>query len=176
MDFWIIDLTKRDGKKRLTEIKEAVNQGDTSRLLELVFIPLYGPPDDPFRKDLIIELLDYEVELVHQEILSKKLAAATMIMSNKIINKELLSKYWEKIQMFDIFEIAMEKGMEKGRQERSREMLLDALSETVGIIPSSMIDSINKISRPEVLSSLMRQAIRCRNVDQFQQSLELAMA
>ncbi|KPA15811.1 hypothetical protein MHK_003950 [Candidatus Magnetomorum sp. HK-1] len=48
-------------------------------------------------------------------ILSKKIAAATIIMSNKMISKDILSKFWEDLQMYDIFEIAIEKGEKKAK-------------------------------------------------------------
>jgi len=47
-----------------------------------------------------------------------------MIMSNKLISKELLSKYWEELQMYDIFELAHE----KGRAQHAQDMLIGHLS------------------------------------------------
>jgi hypothetical protein len=38
----VVDLSGRDGRKALGEIKTAVENGDTDRLLELIFVPLYG--------------------------------------------------------------------------------------------------------------------------------------
>jgi hypothetical protein len=38
----IIDLSARDGYKRLSEIQEAVEKGEFKDWLELVFLPLYG--------------------------------------------------------------------------------------------------------------------------------------
>ncbi|ETR68694.1 MAG: hypothetical protein OMM_04411 [Candidatus Magnetoglobus multicellularis str. Araruama] len=172
----IIDLTNRDGKQRLEEIKHAVDEGDTSSLLELIFIPLYGKPNDPLRSDIIVELFEFEIKLVNQGILSKRMAAATMIMANKILSKDLLSKYWEELQMYDAFEIAVEKGIEKGRTDQSRKLLIDLLSETIGFVPPSIMDSVNKISRSDVLDGLFKQAIKCRSVDQFQKSLQIATA
>ncbi|KPA12697.1 hypothetical protein MHK_007097 [Candidatus Magnetomorum sp. HK-1] len=128
-----------------------------------------------YKPDMIDLTSRDEIKLVHQKLMSKKLAAATMIMSNKMISKNLLSKYWEKLQMYDVFEIAVEKGMEKGMEKARREMLLEALSETIGFVPPSIIDSVNKISRTDVLSGLFKQAIKCQNVDQFQKSLQMAM-
>lgn len=176
----IIDLTNRDGKQRLEAIKHAVDEGDTSRLLELIFIPLYGKPNYPLRSDIIVELFEFEIKLVNQGILSKRMAAATMIMANKILSKDLLSKNWKELQMYDAFEIAVEKGIEKGiekgRTDQSKKLLLDLLSETIGFVPPSIMDSVNKISRSDVLDGLFKQAIKCRSVDQFQKSLQIATA
>jgi galactose-1-phosphate uridylyltransferase len=53
--------------------------------------------------------------------------------------------------MYDIFDIAVEKGMEKGREQQARELLMAVLSQSVGTVPSSIIDSVNQISRWDVL-------------------------
>jgi len=47
--------------------------------------------------------------------------AATLILSNKIIDKERLKSLWEEIKMLDIIEIAREKGMEEGKEIGLRE-------------------------------------------------------
>jgi hypothetical protein len=175
----MINMTDRNGKERLGQIKQTVLQGKTENLLELVFIPLYGISEDDAPEELIVELLDYETSLFHQGLLSKRLVAATMIMSNKVISKDLLNKYWEELQMYDIFELAhekgMEKGMEKGRTQHAQEVLLDVLNESIGAVPPKIIDSVYQISREDVLNSLVRQAIRCKEINQFQKSLELVM-
>jgi hypothetical protein len=161
------------------KIKHSVSQGKFEDLLELVFIPLYGTSDDDVPDKLIVELLDYESFLFHQGILSKRLVAATMIMSNKLISKELLNKYWEELQMYDIFELAhekgMEKGMEKGRAQHAQDMLIEVINESIGAVPPKVIDSVYQISREDVLNSLVKQAIRCKEISQFQKSLNLVM-
>jgi hypothetical protein len=79
--------------------------------------------------------------------------------------------------MYDVFDIAvekgMEKGMEKGRQEQTRDLLLAVLNNTVGAVPPSVIDSVNNISRCDVLSNLHNYALKCKDLKQFQQSLQL---
>jgi hypothetical protein len=176
----MIDLSGRNGKERLDEIKQAVARGKMDDLLELVFIPLYGKPDDYVLEDLIEELLKYETLLYNQGIFSKRLVAATMIMSNKIISRDLLKKFWEELQMYDIFDIAvekgMEKGMEKGREQQARELLMAVLSQSVGAVPPSIIDSVNQISRWDVLSNLHNHALYCKDLNQFQQSLKQVMS
>jgi hypothetical protein len=171
----MINLTDRNGRERLMKIKHSVSQGKVEYLLELVFIPLYGSSDDDVPDKLIVELLDYESFLFHQGILSKRLVAATMIMSNKLISKELLNKYWEELQMYDIFELAHEKGMEKGRAQHAQDMLIEVINESIGAVPPKVIDSVYQISREDVLNSLVKQAIRCKEISQFQKSLNLVM-
>ncbi|KPA12649.1 hypothetical protein MHK_007142 [Candidatus Magnetomorum sp. HK-1] len=54
--------------------------------------------------------------------------------------------------------------------------IFETLYETIGFVPAAIIDSINKIDRQDVLSGLFRQAIKSRDVNQFQKSLDMALA
>jgi hypothetical protein len=56
----IIDLSGRDARKALGEIKTAVRNGDTDRLMELIFVPLYGKEKGSRRSDLALEVIAYE--------------------------------------------------------------------------------------------------------------------
>jgi len=77
--------------------------------------------------------------------------------------------------MYDLFEIAKEKGIEKGHKERTRQMLLETLYETIGFVPPAIIDSINKIDRQEVLYGLFKHAFKCNDLSQFQKTLDMAL-
>jgi len=74
--------------------------------------------------------------------------------------------------MYDIFDIAVE----KGREQQARELLMAVLSQSVGDVPPSIIDSINQISKWDVLSNLHHYALHCKDINQFQQSLDQVMA
>jgi len=112
----VIDFTQRDGRKRLAEIREAVQSGKLENCLELVFLPLCGKEDREVRAELAEQVLRFESELFHAGKISSRLMAATLILSNKIIDKERLKSLWEEIKMLDIIEIAREKGMEEGKE------------------------------------------------------------
>ncbi len=56
----VIDLSGRDGWKRLAEIRVAVNENDLSGLAELVFIPLYGKEKGAERSKLAVEVVEFE--------------------------------------------------------------------------------------------------------------------
>ncbi len=110
----IIDFATSDGRKRLADIRQAIASGDTTNLMELVFLPLYGREHGNFRVDLVEQVIRFEIELYKAEMISDKLLAATLIMSNKLLSKERINEIWEEIKMLDIIEIAMEKGEETG--------------------------------------------------------------
>jgi len=66
---------------------------------------------------MAIEVLDYEIKLLKKDKLPDKLVIATIIMSNKIVDKKLLKKFYEEVKnMLDILEIAREDGMKTGIQ------------------------------------------------------------
>jgi len=115
----IIDLTQRDGKKRLEQIKEEINAGNYDNVVELIFIPMYGKEDCD---KVAAEVLEYEIRLLKKNKLDDDLVFATMITSNKIIDKDQLKKYYEEVKnMLDILNIAIEDGMQKGMQKGRQE-------------------------------------------------------
>ncbi len=62
-------------------------------------------------------------------------------------------------------------GHQKGLIEGAREMLLDVLEERFGIVPNDIIQDIHTVSIRDNLKQLHRQAIRCPNIDGFEEML-----
>ena len=176
-----IDFTIRDGFKRLEEIRKAVLNGNYNDILELVFVPLYGKKKNI---QLAEEVVKLEIELCKKNIISEIVLAATLVMTNKILDQETLNKFWKELKMIDIFAFAHDKGHQEGREEgrgegiieNSREMVLEALEESIGIIPAYIIDKINEIGHKNVLKGLHRQAIKCKEISHFEQMLTMATA
>ena len=54
-------------------------------------------------------------------------------------------------------------------------MLFEALEERFGIVPNYIIKQIHTISLRENLRQLLRQAIRCSNIEDFEKMLLKAM-
>jgi len=114
----IVDFTKRDGNKRLAEIKKDAENEDFSNLWELVFIPLYGKETQAERRELVSNVLQYEVDMLKKEKLYRPLFFATLIMSNKLLPEEQLKKFYEEVKsMLDILEIARKDGESIGLQK-----------------------------------------------------------
>ncbi len=175
----IIDLTERNGPKRLEEIREAVNRGDTSGLTELVFLPLYGREEESqFAKKVI----QFEIDLCKQGKMPVLLVAATLIMANKEIDKLTFQKLWEEMKMLKIFEYAhemiekdvREEVREETKLENTREMILKVLEVSVGLVPPYITDEVMSISRLDTLKSLVGQAVKCREIEDVEKMLELA--
>ncbi|MCP4353310.1 MAG: transposase [Desulfobacterales bacterium] len=176
----IIDLTERDGPGRFEEIREALNRGDTSVLAELVFLPLYGRKDNPH---FVKKVIQFEIDLYKQGRMPVLLVAATLIMANKEIDRTTFQNLWEEIKMLKIFEYAREmiegeakeEGKEEGRLEMAREMVLKVLEESLdSIVPAYIADEVMSVSRLDILKGLVKQAVKCKEIDEFEKMLKLA--
>ena len=167
----VVDLTQRDGPARFEEIREAVNRGDTSVLTELVFLPLYGREE---KIQFVRKVLQFEIDLCKKGKMPIQLVAATLIMSNKQIDRATFNELWEEIKMLDVLKFAHEKGKEEGKLETAREMILRFLEESVGVVPAYISDQIMSISRPDILVRLVKQSMICRKIEDFETMLQLA--
>ncbi len=55
------------------------------------------------------------MKLLREKKIDARLPTATLVLSNKMIDRKRLEAMWEEIKMLDIVEIAREKGMEEGK-------------------------------------------------------------
>ncbi len=163
----IIDLSERDPLGRLAEIREAVNSGEFTDWLELVFLPLYGKETGDTQSNTVEQILRFESELHKAEKIPATLLAAALIMSNRLIDKERLRAIWEEINMLDILEIAKEEGIKEGKKEEARDMVIDALKERFVIVPADIRDNVYSFEQYDVLRDLHRLAIRSSDIDEF---------
>ena len=63
-------------------------------------------------------------------------------------------------------------GMERGLLEDGREMVLEALDERFGEVPSFIYTAVNQIEERDTLKFLHRRAIRCASLEEFKQTLD----
>jgi hypothetical protein len=89
----------------------------------------------------------------------------------------MFHELWE-AKMLDILKFAYEKGAEegkkKGRLEISREMVIELLGDSVGIVPAYIADEVMSLSRPDILKGLLKQAAKCKEIEEFEKMLKLA--
>ena len=171
----IIDLTDRNGEKRFEEIKKEVEEGNYDGLIELVFIPLYGKAPDEEREIFVKKVITYQRDLWKQDKISKNLIGATMVMANKIVDKEFLANLLEDMDMLDVIEVIKDKYVKEGKIEGYREMVLTVLSESLGVIPAYIREKVMNISHTGVLNDLARQAVKCKELVEFENMLNKAV-
>ncbi|KPA14453.1 hypothetical protein MHK_005344 [Candidatus Magnetomorum sp. HK-1] len=77
---------------------------------------MYGKDDALSRKKFVKEVIQFEIELLKQDPTKELLVAATLMMANKIIDKETFDELWREIKMFKVLEFAEEKGYDRGQK------------------------------------------------------------
>jgi hypothetical protein len=137
-------------------------------IIELIFLPLYGKAN---HKELAEDVLAYEVELCRANKMSELILAATLIMSNKILDNETLNKIWKEIKMIDIFAFAHEKGEKEGEKKGIKNALFTILESSIGKIPENIADKVNTIVHESTLLDLLKIAPRCKGFGEFERAL-----
>ena len=64
---------------------------------KLAFLPLYGKETGRARVELAENTIELQTELYQAKKISSRLLGATLIMANKMIDKDRLREIWEKI-------------------------------------------------------------------------------
>jgi hypothetical protein len=165
----------------------AALQGQTLKVFGLET----GRIREVFGFEIVERIIRLETELCKAQKISSAVLAATLVMSNKLIDKDRIEALWEEIKMLDVLEVAREKdikeGMEKGLEEGMekgfekgkniggldmiRQMLMDAVLEKFGVVPPRIPRSIRQIQDIDVLRGLFRQVFRCENLEAFEEML-----
>ena len=177
----VVDFSERDGFKRLAEIRKAIDEGTFENYLELVFLPLYGKETGQLRVQLAEDTIRLQTELYRTQKISLRLLGATLIMANKMIDKDRLAEIWEGIKILDILEVAHEKGknegivegevsgMKKGLRDTLKELIVDKYDN----IPERVLDKIDQIDKINILRILFKKALRCETIEKFEKTLDL---
>jgi len=91
-------------------------------------------------------------------------------------------QFWEAIKTFEEEKrmpyvttgerIGIEKGLQQGLLEASRTMILEVLEEQFGQVPAALVAAIKQTEDRDLLHRLLRRAIRCTSVEEFQHTLD----
>ncbi len=148
----VLDFSDRNGEKRLAEIRAEVKAGTFKNWLELVVLPLYGKAKGEERARFVEEVVRFEVALFRANKISARLTAATLILSNKMMDKKRLKAMWEEIKMLDIIEIAREKGIEEGLDRGKSLGIVEGKS--LGIVEGKSLGIQEGLDRGKSLGSV----------------------
>ncbi len=200
----MVDFSQRDGRERLEQIRAHILAGTFENWLELVVLPLYGKEKGGERSAFVEKVVRFQMELCRAEKISSRLPAATLILSNKMIDRKRLDAMWEEIKMLDIIEIAREKGIAEGITKGKilgisegkilgisegkilgisegiilslRETIMDLLMGKFDYVPRHIREEIEKNRSIPDLKALLRQAHLCADMEAFEALLKRIQA
>jgi len=110
--------------------------------------------------DLVMRLPEELEEVYHEEIIKDEEVKAMPYITTA-----------ERIGM----KKGMEQGLQQGMLEEAREMVLEALEERFGEVPSDVEKAVREIKDRDTLKRLHRQAIRCGSLEGFRKILDKPM-
>ena len=160
-------LKDRDGDAVAERIGQALARGEQINELELIFLPLMKSRLDT------VALLRKTIELEKQvpdTAIQEKIRELTLIVANRIVDKNILDELWEELRMLKVIRYAEDKGMEKGMKEgiekgiqkgiekgmeKGQLMVIKRqLAKKFGNIPTDIIEAVNNLKEEqlEVLS------------------------
>ena len=73
------------------------------------------------------------------------------------------------------FEEGIREGMERGMVEDAREMVLEVLEERFGVVPPRIAEAVRRINERVTLKGLVRGAVRCFSLEEFERLLNEAL-
>jgi hypothetical protein len=71
----------------------------------------------------------------------------------------------------EIREEGIQQGMQQGMQQEARDMVLEAIDEQFGVLPSDIAEGVNSINNRDTLKSLFRQVLHCKDINTFRDIL-----
>ena len=69
-------------------------------------------------------------------------------------------------------EYGMKEGLEQGLQQGLRDSIFQTLEVRFGVIPSKVISRIERITDPETLRSIHREALKSSSIEEFEEKME----
>jgi len=103
-------------------------------------------------QDLLLETIKLEKQ-IRDENLRNKVIALTMVISNRLVEADLLERIWEEIKMLKILKYAEDKGkeqgivigVEQGKIEEKRVLIERLLVKKFGPLPKDTLDRIQNM-------------------------------
>jgi uncharacterized ferredoxin-like protein len=111
----VVDMSKKDGKKKLEELKAKIENKEKINYLDLIFLPLMN--SDQKIVDRVKETIELEKKLEVESNLKNNLVAMTFVLSDKFLSDQEISEIWRDYKMVRIFKYAEEQGEKKGERK-----------------------------------------------------------
>ncbi len=116
----VVDMSKKDGKKKLEELKEKIENKEEINYLDLIFLPLMN--SDQKIVDRVKETIELEEKLEVERNLKNNLVALTVVLSDKFLSDKDMSEIWRDYKMVKFFKYVEEQGKKEGEKQGEKKL------------------------------------------------------
>ncbi|MGP3779191.1 hypothetical protein ACTWKD_10175 [Halanaerobium saccharolyticum] len=156
----VVNMSDKDGKEKMKELREKIEQGEEINYLELIFLPLMNSDQDMVKR--VKETIELEDKLDADQKFKNNLAALTIVLCDKFLSSENMIELWRDRKMVKFFKYVEDQGKKKGKeegriegkQEEARLILMRQVKAKFKNADNEIIDLINEaeLSKIEDLS------------------------
>ena len=146
----VVDMSKKDGKKKLEEIKEKIENKEKINYLDLIFLPLMNSDQKMINR--VKNTIELEKKLEVDQNLKNNIVAMIFVLSDKFLSDQEISEIWRDYKMVRIFKYAEEQGEKKGERKLLKRQIknrfeLDELDEEFSeLIDEADIEKIEEVA------------------------------
>ncbi|PTV94075.1 hypothetical protein C8C76_1344 [Halanaerobium saccharolyticum] len=115
----VVDMSKKDGKKKLEELKAKIENKEKINYLDLIFLPLMN--SDQKIVDRVKETIKLEEKLEIEQNSKNNLVALTVVLSDKFLSDKDMSEIWRDYKMVKFFKYVEEQGKKEGIKEGKKQ-------------------------------------------------------
>ena len=116
----VVDMSKKDGKKKLEELKEKIENNEKINYLDLIFLPLMN--SDQKIVDRVKETIKLEEKLEIEQNSKNNLVALTVVLSDKFLSDKDMSEIWRDYKMVKFFKYVEEQGKKEGEKQGEKKL------------------------------------------------------
>ena len=156
----VVNMSDKDGKEKMRELKEKINNKEEINYLDLIFLPLMK--SDQKIAERVKDTIELEEKLEIDQNLKDNIVALTFVLSDKFLTEAEISEIWRDYKMVKILKYAEEQGKKKGKEEGKIEgkqeeaslILMRQIKAKFGKLDNEIINLINEaeLSKIEDLS------------------------
>jgi len=116
----VVDMSKKDGKKKLEELKEKIENKEKINYLDLIFLPLMN--SDQKIVERVKETIKLEEKLEIDQNSKNNLVALTVVLSDKFLSDKDMSEIWRDYKMVKFFKYVEEQGKKEGEKQGEKKL------------------------------------------------------
>jgi len=158
----VVNMSDKNGKEKMKELKEKIENKKQINYLDLIFLPLMNSDETMVKR--VKKTIGLEEKLEVDQNLKNKIVALTIVLSDKFLNNQDLSELWGEYKMVKFFKYVEEQGEEQGERKLFKKLVKgnfegsdEAIFELIDQVNISKIEELSqKISKIKDLEELKR--------------------